>query len=180
MQVDSCVSLLSNGLCFCGSRNVQLLPVPVYVAVEPPKPQPLRTSCNGLLCHTDCPAHVLVRGVSAAADEACLELRWPAVLADGFSELGEWVGEVGGEGPVDVGLQLSQVDLNHLVVHCSLISLEVSAEEGETRVQGGEQGQLGQCITQGPAPSTGLSGGIKESLNISCAVTVYCRFCCMM
>mmetsp|Transcript_17846 Transcript_17846/g.49936 ORF Transcript_17846/g.49936 Transcript_17846/m.49936 type:complete len:278 (+) Transcript_17846:639-1472(+) len=86
-------------------------------------------ACVESLLGNGCSAgHVLVGGVCAGADEASLELRWPAVLLDVGGKLGDGVGEVGGEGPVDLGLQLAEVDLNELVVVGSLIRGQVGSE----------------------------------------------------
>jgi hypothetical protein len=54
-----------------------------------------------------------------------LELAGPAVGADGVSKLAQRVRQVGREGPVDVRLQLVEVDLNQLVVLRARVSLQV-------------------------------------------------------
>lgn len=38
------------------------------------------------------------------------------LILDGLGELGQGVGQIGGEGAVDVGLELAEVDLNNLVI----------------------------------------------------------------
>ena len=69
--------------------------------------------------------HILVGGVGARADQTDLELLGPAVGIDGLGELGDGGGQIGGEGTVDVGLQLGQVDLDELVVLGTLVLTEL-------------------------------------------------------
>ena len=69
--------------------------------------------------------HILVRGVGARADQTSLELNGPVVVLDGLGELGEGSGKIGGEGAVDVGLELGEVDLDDLVVLGTLIGAEL-------------------------------------------------------
>ena len=70
-------------------------------------------------------AHVLVRGVGARADQTDLELLRPAVGLDGILELADGSGKIGGEGTVDVGLELRKVDLDELVVLGALVLAEL-------------------------------------------------------
>jgi hypothetical protein len=70
-------------------------------------------------------AHVLVRGVGARADQTDLELLGPAVGLDGVLELADGGGKIGGEGTVDVGLELRKVDLDELVVLGALVLTEL-------------------------------------------------------
>lgn len=70
-------------------------------------------------------AHVLVRGVGARADQTDLELLRPAVGLDSILELADGSGKIGGEGTVDVGLELRKVDLDELVVLGALVLAEL-------------------------------------------------------
>ena len=76
---------------------------------------------HGVLCDGGSTGHVLVRGVGARADKTDLELLGPVVSLDGLSELADGGGQIGGEGTVDVGLKLVEVDLDELVVLGTLI-----------------------------------------------------------
>jgi len=69
--------------------------------------------------------HVLVRGVGARADKTDLHLLGPAVGLDGLLELTDGSGKIGGEGTVDVRLELGEVDLDELVVLGALVLLEL-------------------------------------------------------
>lgn len=71
--------------------------------------------------------HVLVRRVGARTDETNLEVLGPVVVLDGLAELGDGGGQIGGEGTVDVRLELGQVDLDELVVLGTLVLTEVSS-----------------------------------------------------
>mmetsp|Transcript_36260 Transcript_36260/g.102163 ORF Transcript_36260/g.102163 Transcript_36260/m.102163 type:complete len:601 (-) Transcript_36260:497-2299(-) len=88
----------------------------------------LDARAEGLLGHGSGPSHVLVRGVGAAPDQPGFELGGPAVFLERLPELGQRPGQVGGEGPVDVGLELAQVDLDHLVVLRALIGHQVGGK----------------------------------------------------
>ena len=55
--------------------------------------------------------HVFVARVGAAANQRHLDVQWPVVLLGGGSQLRDDIGQIGGEGSVDVGLQFVQVDL---------------------------------------------------------------------
>jgi hypothetical protein len=89
----------------------------------------------------------LVAGVRAAADktdlytvylckkmpwgrgrfhaESHLELLGPIVLLRGLGKLGDGGSEIGGEGTVDMGLELGEVDLDKLVVLGTLVLAEL-------------------------------------------------------
>ena len=73
-------------------------------------------------------AHVLVRRVGARTNERDLELLGPVVLLDGVSELGERGGKIGGEGTVDVGLKVVEVNLDVRVVLSASVGEEVLLE----------------------------------------------------
>jgi hypothetical protein len=70
-------------------------------------------------------AHVLVRGVGARADQTDLELLGPTIGLDGILELADGGGKIGGEGTVDVRLELRKVDLDELVVLGALVLAEL-------------------------------------------------------
>jgi hypothetical protein len=76
---------------------------------------------HGILCDGGSTGHVLVRGVGARADQTDLELLGPVVGLDGLLELADGSGQIRGEGTVDVGLELREVDLNELVVLGTLV-----------------------------------------------------------
>ncbi len=63
----------------------------------------------------------------------------PALAASVLRQLGQRVGEVGGEGAVDLRLQLAQVDLDDLVVLRALVRPQVLAAQ----VRQGEGGVCG-------------------------------------
>lgn len=60
--------------------------------------------------------HVLVRRVGARANQTDLQVLGPVVVLNGLGELGDGGSQIGGEGTVDVRLELGQVDLDQLVV----------------------------------------------------------------
>jgi hypothetical protein len=67
----------------------------------PPPPPPitylgLDACCECLPGHTCCALHVLIAGVGAGANQACLELRRPAVLPVVVRWVGGWGGGGGG------------------------------------------------------------------------------------
>ena len=64
---------------------------------------------EGLLRNGRSAGHVLVGGVGAGADQADLQLLRPAVRLDGVLELAEGSSKIGGEGTVDVRLELREV-----------------------------------------------------------------------
>ena len=72
--------------------------------------------------------HVLVRRVGARTDERHLDLIRPVVLLGFSSELGDGRGEIRREWTVDMGLELGQVDFDHLVVFRVLVRGEVVRE----------------------------------------------------
>jgi len=100
--------------------------------------------------------HVLVRRVGARADETDLDLVGPAVLLGLLGELGDGGGKVGGEGAVDVGLELGEVDLDDLVVLGALVGLEVVREAASVV---GNFGTLGGLEVVGHARVEGEEGG---------------------
>ena len=69
--------------------------------------------------------HVLVGAVGAGADEAGGEGFGPVVGADAGRELGDGHGEVGGEGAVDVGFEVREVDGYEVVVDGVRVCLQV-------------------------------------------------------
>jgi hypothetical protein len=69
--------------------------------------------------------HVLVRAVGAGSDQADLELLGPVVVLGSLGELGDRGSKIGGEGAVDMGLELGQVDLDQLVVLGALVLAEL-------------------------------------------------------
>ena len=73
------------------------------------------------------PAHVLVRGVGAGADQTDLQLLRPLVGLDGLFELRNRGGKVGRERTVDMGLELRQVDLDQLVVRRTLVLVQLGS-----------------------------------------------------
>ncbi|KAH6609638.1 hypothetical protein Trco_002984 [Trichoderma cornu-damae] len=98
--------------------------------------------------------HVLVGAVGAAADEAGRQLLGPPLVPDGVLELGQGGGQVGGEGPVDVGLQLGEVDGDELVVLGALVGLE--AEAGVRRRAASGEALQGPDVLNGPAAARGF------------------------
>lgn len=72
--------------------------------------------------------HILIRRVGARTDESNLELLGPVVLLNGSSKLGDGGSKIRSEGAVDMGLKLGEVDLDHLVVLCVLVGLQVVLE----------------------------------------------------
>ena len=69
--------------------------------------------------------HVLIGAVSAATNEASRKLFRPLLFLDGLLKLGKRDGKIGGEGTVDMGLELRKVDLDQLVVLGALVGLEL-------------------------------------------------------
>ena len=59
-------------------------------------------------------AHVLVARVCAGTDQTVFDLERPLALLGGIRQLGDQVGEVGGEGTIDVRFEGAQVNLNNL------------------------------------------------------------------
>jgi hypothetical protein len=84
----------------------------------------LDTVVEGITGNGGSAGHILVRGVGARADQTDLELVGPAVVLDSLAELGDGSSQIGGEGTVDVGLELGKVDLNQLVVLGTLVRSE--------------------------------------------------------
>lgn len=76
---------------------------------------------HGILRDRGRAGHVLVRRVGARADQTDLELFRPLVGLDSLLELADGGGKIGGEGTVDVGLKLREVNLDKLVVLGTLI-----------------------------------------------------------
>ena len=71
----------------------------------------LQAVLHRLLHYGGAAAHILVGAVGTGPDEAGLHLQGPALLAGSDTDLVDGVGQVGGEGAVDVGLEGVQVDL---------------------------------------------------------------------
>lgn len=67
-------------------------------------------------------AHILVWGVGAGANEAHLDVHGPVVLLGSGTQRADGVRQVGGEGPVHMGLQGVQVQLNQLNGNTSLVA----------------------------------------------------------
>lgn len=102
----------------------------------------LEPGLEGLLGEGGRAGHVLIRRVGAGANETGAELVRPALLGEGLLELGaHGVGPVGGEGPVDVRLELREVDDDVLVVLApgvgAKVGLEALGRGGEARAAGG-------------------------------------------
>ena len=74
----------------------------------------LEAVAQGLLHDGGHSAHVLVRRVSAGANQAVFDFQGPSVGLGSLAQRPDGGGQVGGEGSVDVGLQGAQVDVNHL------------------------------------------------------------------
>ncbi len=77
------------------------------------------------------------------------DLLGPLIFLDGLGELGQRGGQIGREGPVDVGLELVEVDLDHLVVVAALVGAQVAADflgrrDGVGNVLAAGRGQVGQ------------------------------------
>jgi len=81
----------------------------------------LDTVVHGVLSDGSGARHVLVRGVCARTNQTDLEVRRPVVVGDGLLELADRGGKIWGEGTVDVRLELREVDLDQLVVFCTLV-----------------------------------------------------------
>lgn len=62
-----------------------------------------------------------VGAVCAGSNQADLEVFRPVVGLDSLAELGDGGGQIGGEGTVDVRLELGKVDFDKLVVLGALI-----------------------------------------------------------
>lgn len=69
--------------------------------------------------------HVLVGRVGARADQADLDLLRPLVGVNSLLELGDGGGKIRGEGAVDMGLKLIQVELDELIVLGTLILTQI-------------------------------------------------------
>ena len=85
----------------------------------------LQTVVESILGDGSSTRHILVRRVGARANQTDLELLGPAVGLDSLLELRDGSSQVRGEGTVDVGLELGQVDLDQLVVLSTLILAKV-------------------------------------------------------
>jgi hypothetical protein len=68
--------------------------------------------------------HILVGRVCARSNESDFEFFGPAMFLDSFLEFGNWGGEIGGEGAVDVRFQGVQVDFNELIVFTAFVGGE--------------------------------------------------------
>ena len=69
----------------------------------------LKTMRHSLLGNVRRTGHVLVRRISARADESNLEFRRPAVFLDLLLELRDRSSQVGSEGTVDMGLEFREI-----------------------------------------------------------------------
>lgn len=87
-----------------------------------------KTVGSGLPGNVGGSRHVLVRRVGARADQTDLELLRPRVPLDLLGKFGEGSGKIRGEGTVNMGLELREVDFDPLVVLTTLIRLEVVVE----------------------------------------------------
>ena len=102
----------------------------------------LETVLSSLLSDGCRAGHILVGRVGAGTNEGDLEFLRPAVLLDFFGKFGDGGGKVGGEGTIDVRLELGQVlshsiscgdgaviertyDFNDLVIFGTFVSLQV-------------------------------------------------------
>lgn len=103
----------------------------------------LDTSIKGLLTETGATLHVFVRRVGTRSDETGGEVLGPFVLGDGGLEVLDGGAEIGGEGSVQLRLELIEVDLNHLIVVSTLIRDEVAlvlvGEVGDAGTLGGNE-----------------------------------------
>ena len=113
--------------------------------------------------------HILVGGVGARADKTDLELLGPVVLLGSLGELGDGGSKIGGEGTVDVGLELAQVDLDVLVVLSTLIGAELLL------VDLGELGNLGtlggdEVVEHGLVVGEDGGGGTNLSTHVTCSL----------
>ncbi len=84
----------------------------------------LDASLASLLDNLGAAAEILVRGVGARANKTSRDSKRPASLLGVGTELINGVGEIGGEGAVDLGNELREVDLDDLVVLSVLIGAE--------------------------------------------------------
>lgn len=126
---------------------------------------------EGVLSDGGSTAHVLVGGVGARADETDLELLRPAVGLDGLLELADGSGKIGGEGTVDVGLKLAQVDLDELVVLGALVLPELGG------VLAGEVTNLatlgsGEVVVHAVVEGEEGSGGTNLSTHVAYSLLV--------
>lgn len=85
----------------------------------------LDTVGHGILGNGSGAAHILIRGIRARTDKADLELFWPLIGLDSLLELADGCSKIGSEGTVDVGLELREVELDKLVVLCTLVLVEL-------------------------------------------------------
>src|SRR5690242_606651 len=87
---------------------------------------------HGVLGNGGSAGHVLIGGVGARTDQTNLKLLRPVVGLDSLGKLGDGGGQIGGEGTVDVRLELVEVDLDELVVLGTLVLAKlVSVLAGE-------------------------------------------------
>ena len=102
--------------------------------------------CYGLLGQTGDTVHVLITAVGAASNQSDLDFVLPSILLDHLGKLGQGRGQIRCEGPIDVGLEFRQVDLDHLVVDRTLVRPE-------------ELGVLAGGLSNGPTASGMEVGG---------------------
>lgn len=74
------------------------------------------SSVSNLLCEGSSSAHIFVGRVGARADQTVFDLNRPVLLAGGLADLGGEMVKIGGEGTVDAGSELIEVDVDVLVV----------------------------------------------------------------
>src|SRR5258707_3375862 len=78
---------------------------------------------SGFLCNRGRTRHVLIRRIGAGTNKRNLEVLGPAVLLHFLCELRDRSGEIRGEWPVDVRLQLREVKFYMLIVLGTLVGL---------------------------------------------------------
>ena len=93
-----------------------------------------------------CPGDIFIRRIGAAADQGCADLQGPT-LAPGFGPKGAYfTGKVRCMGPVDVGRQGGQIDLDDLVIVGSRIGQHFVIG---TQVMGDRIGGFGSAFSAG-------------------------------
>jgi len=81
-------------------------------------------SVSNLLCEGSGSAHIFVRRVGARTDQAVFDLNGPVILASGLTDLRCEMVKIWGEGTVDTGFKLIEVDVDVLVVFGTGVSGE--------------------------------------------------------
>ena len=82
------------------------------------------SSVSNLLCEGSSSAHIFVGRVGARANQTVFDLNRPVLLAGGLTDLGSEMVKIGGEGTVDAGSELIEVDVDVLVVFGAGVSGE--------------------------------------------------------